>query len=336
MDGFCNYLLLYYGNTRRQNNRNRGGIAQFHIYPPKSRPIIGNINGTRRLKTMNSPAAATKPRNSGFTLLELSIVLTIVGILLYGTLSVGLAQIDIGKVKSTQDKLDKINNAITVYYKVNGYLPCPANGADTAAGNPTTYGLSQISGATCTTGTSLLRDSGTTVYVGTLPSRSLNLPDDYMLDSWGDRITYGITKSCISASNWNYITAGATSGTKFCAATAGGTELGAITINDGNGTAWPNKATYIVISHGKNGIGAWIKSGSTTRKTGTSCSTAEEYNANMTTTGCGTSNGATAANTTYYDAQYNDGTKVVAGVPVYYDDLVRWRASAQIDYDANH
>src|SRR6478735_1969862 len=66
--------------------------------------------------------------NKGFTLIELSIVLVVVGIMLYMGLSVGSIQLEAAKVKQTKDKLDKIEKAVQLYYETNGRLPCPANG----------------------------------------------------------------------------------------------------------------------------------------------------------------------------------------------------------------
>jgi len=274
---------------------------------------------------MNKELVTQNRRKRGFSLLELTIVLTIVGILLYATVAVGLTQIEIAKVKATQDKLDKINNAITLFLKTNGYLPCPA----ATNGNGT---VSETGGSTTCAATGILRDAGSNVWIGVLPSRALNLSDDYMYDSWGNRITYVVSKYCVASTNWN--TAYPSTNTHACAQTGPppiGTNGNTITIRDTGGTPWPNLVAYVAISHGKNGYGAWNRAG--TKVTGTATVTdyvLEKTNGNLTTAGAATC--TTACSTSYNDATFNDGTIL----PAYFDDIVRWRTALQLNYDANH
>ncbi len=296
---------------------------------------------------MKNSLVTKNPQKRGFSLLELSIVLTIVGILLYATVAVGMTQIEVAKVKATQDKLEKIGNAITIYYKSYGYLPCPADGQTAitvgtfGTEQPTIIGTrntaintSGASNVKCSTAAAngLFWSPGTypAVYVGVVPVRSLNLSDELSFDSWGNRITYIVSRNCVAGGNWSttLISANQYACNDGATAAANGNSVG-IT----NYTA--NTAAYMTISHGKNSLGAWSKAG--TKKLGTAtCNAGEQTNANFSSSACTASNGNTSAVTTYYDSQFNDGTAAPAGVPVYYDDIVRWKSAQQIHYDANH
>lgn len=277
-------------------------------------------------------------RRAGFSLLELSIVITIAGIMLYSIIAVGLSQIEAGKITATKDKLDKINIALTLFYKTNGYLPCPAPPA--AAASSSTFGTQSRSGSAVNTSsangaacnaTGILASTGTypSVYMGVVPTRTISLPDDYMYDSWGNRITYTVSRYCVSAPNYGSSTAYPPTPTHTCYdGTTTTTNGNSITVRDlSNNTI--ATAAYAVISHGKNGVGAFNRVGTKTARSGAD-STPEESNANL-----NTSTGAILAtgsiNTYVYDVPFNDGV----GATNFFDDLIRWRTASQVNYDAN-
>lgn len=289
---------------------------------------------------------------SGFTLLELAIVLALAGVLLTIGLGIGTAQMDVVKLKATQDKLDKINVALTVYYKTNGYLPCPADGSLPTA-NPsfakdqtvTHTGLNN-SGTTAVGCTGTLTNTAPPtpdVYIGVVPVRTLSLPDDFLYDAWNNRITYVVSRYCIARLNWQtsldtYINKYKCSNDGLITGTSATPDLndgGTIPIQDRT-TPWMlgthPYAAYIVISHGKDGYGAWNKNG--TRITAPSGNTnypMEKINGNLDASS-GAPTCTTSCSSTYYDASFNDGTKK----DFYFDDIVRWRTALQIDWDANH
>ena len=66
-------------------------------------------------------------RCSGFTLIELAIVLVVLGLLLGGLLMPLATQVDIARIRQTNDALDKVQEALLGFAIVNGNrLPCPA------------------------------------------------------------------------------------------------------------------------------------------------------------------------------------------------------------------
>jgi len=116
---------------------------------------------------------------SGFTLLEVAVVLMIVGLLLGGLLVPLSAQMEQRNITDTQRSLSEIKEALIGYALTNGRLPCPAA--------PNTTGLeSPIGGGACTN-----------FYNGFVPAATLGLAGTdsagYAVDAWGNRIHYAVT-----------------------------------------------------------------------------------------------------------------------------------------------
>ncbi len=299
-------------------------------------------------------------RKKGFSLLELSVVLAISGIMLSAVLVVSSAQVSVNNIQTTQDKLDRIQQAITVYYAANGFLPCPAGG--TYAATNSNFGKEQASPSShAGANNSLALTSAVTcsnviysykgalglgtpeIYIGVVPTRTLGLPDSYMFDAWGNRLTYVVSSYCIARLNWSTFTDTAYYNKYKCSSNGLLTGLltalnltdgATIDIRDNTGTwmASDPYVAYVLISHGKNGVGAWNKSG--TRITGAaSNTTSEKANANLSSAGAALASNSTSLTTTYYDMKVNDGSGAGAN---YYDDIIRWKTAPQLDYDASH
>jgi len=304
----------------------------------------------------------TNNKYSGFSLVELSIALVIVGFMIAGTLTVVKMQTDAANVSQTNAKLDKIERAIQLYYETSGFLPCPAE--PTLTSTSANFGLGR-NGETATSNPSVLNSTGATctgavnisgAYLGAVPTRTLSLPDDFMFDAWGNRFTYVVTIKAIDDDNW--LTLGLeseTSSTHIAPITSafgcidGGLSnvaianvpanhnaCGALVLKD-NATPTPNNrmltdinggeainAIYVLISHGKNGFGAYSRTG-TRITTGAATANAEELdNASL---------DATAANA--YDVNFRDDRIIdIDGLTLsYFDDIVRWKLGSQIQYE---
>jgi prepilin-type N-terminal cleavage/methylation domain-containing protein len=76
---------------------------------------------------------------SGFTLVEIAIVLLIVGLMIGGMVAPLTAQLEQKKVSDTKRAMDDASEALFGYALRNGYLPCPAispsNGLEDRTGN---------------------------------------------------------------------------------------------------------------------------------------------------------------------------------------------------------
>lgn len=119
-------------------------------------------------------------RATGFTLLEMAVVLMIVGLLLGGLLVPLSAQMDQRNNSDTQKILSEIKEALIGYAIVNGRLPCPASSTSFGAESP-------LGGGNCTN-----------FYDGFVPAATLGLSGTtdstgVLIDSWGNPIHYAVT-----------------------------------------------------------------------------------------------------------------------------------------------
>lgn len=113
-------------------------------------------------------------RTRGFTLIEISIVLVVIGLLLSGGL-LGIAPVlQSSRVTETNSKLDLIEDALILYALRNSCLPCPATGnllssnANIGLAVDDTQGAYQTACAT---------DTCTNNAQGIVPWRNLGLSD---------------------------------------------------------------------------------------------------------------------------------------------------------------
>jgi len=174
------------------------------------------------------PQLSPRNRLTGFTLVELAIVLLIVGVLLGGLLPTISSQIEQRRVGDTRKQLDEIQQALIGYAVVNGRLPCPAPG-NIASGQPG----AGVAAATCSTAAS----AG-----GVLPWVTLGVSET---DAWGRRFTYRVTPAF------------ATVGAPFQLSTVGNLNVG---LTPGATDVAAN-IPAVVTSHGTNGLGAYTPAG---------------------------------------------------------------------------
>ena len=123
----------------------------------------------------------------GFTLIELAVVMTILGIVLggavlgYGHYSYRL------KAQATDQKFDMVMNALSAYAQRYARLPCPADtnaaggaiGAERLAGNCFVHASAETAGNTLYANTQ-----------GIVPWRELGIPEAAVKDGWGHYFTY--------------------------------------------------------------------------------------------------------------------------------------------------
>lgn len=155
---------------------------------------------------------------SGFTLIELAIVLVVVALLLGGLLMPLTMQIEQQKTRETQKAMEEIKEALMGHALAKGYFPCPAvsatNGTEDRAAIPAT---------TCNK------------RVGFIPWAELGVAKS---DAWGRLFRYSVTSTFSN------------SGTKFTLSSPGDIVIKATT-SDVNNIA--SAIPAVVMSHGKNG-----------------------------------------------------------------------------------
>lgn len=179
-----------------------------------------------------------QPCQSGFSLVEMAIVLTIVGILLAGLLPTLSSQIEQQRRSETRKQLEEIKDALVGYAVINGNLPCPTTTADPANAN---YGVADT---TCP-------PAGATSD-GYLPWKTLGVSET---DAWGSRRS---GTSDPWTGYWRYrvdrnFAAALTLNTGFGTCPSATTDCLTIKDNGGNNlTTTTERPIAIVYSTGKN------------------------------------------------------------------------------------
>ncbi len=180
-----------------------------------------------------------------FSLVELSVVVTVLAVVTTGILSVSAVGTLNSKTKVSTDRIKIIYKALGTYVSVNKKLPCPA--PITAVKNSINdYGTALTScDSVSTTG---IFTSGNLVY-GMLPVKTLGLSNDLAEDEYGNKFAYVVDKNFTNASTNPFL--GSTSGSivvkKYVSK---GLQNGNLTENSSN-------ALFAIIGYGANQNGAY-------------------------------------------------------------------------------
>ena len=218
-------------------------------------------------------------RPSGFTLIELAMVLFIVSLLIGGLLLPLSAQTEIRGRQDTDKALANIREALIGFAVVNGRLPCPAvasiptgtTASGLSAGREATWPAVGANGpCACETnatsriagnpGTGAVACSDTDSVGGVLPWATLGLPET---DAWGHRYTYYVAAQFARLPTGQTTFGSCTPTATVQNAAFALCSSGTITVSTAasGGIAVASTVPAIVVSHGKNGLGAWSPSG---------------------------------------------------------------------------
>lgn len=227
-------------------------------------------------------SSRAKRRQQGFSLLELSLVMIILSFVVSALLTLGTNQGVGARIELTNQRMDKIEEAIGLFLLQNNRLPCPAEGYLP----PTDADYGRESTASCTATLLNMDDSmepsgGDTsdlndIHVGTVPVVSLGLSDEYMLDGWNRRFTYVVSAPYVvdfddsGADTIGFLAEDLTDVEPevppFDANAPAGLRYGNIIVypvddetGAGVGSERSLTAGMVLLSYGANGIGAWPK-----------------------------------------------------------------------------
>jgi type II secretory pathway pseudopilin PulG len=186
---------------------------------------------------------------NAYSLVELSISITIVAVLIASGLNIFTKRNEADKTKLTLERMAKIEESIINYIDLNGFIPCPAQG--NLLESNTYFGDSIAS----TVYVSPHCSNNLNNYVGMVPVRNLNLEDKYAYDGWGRKFSFRVGSGLSSATdyaNTNY---------------NGDISVVDLAGNDRTNINSPNEnyqgAAFIIISYGPDGLGAWSKNATT-------------------------------------------------------------------------
>lgn len=251
----------------------------------------------------------------GFSLIEITIVLIIIGILSVGALSLLAGANKQRQYADTRRNLDIVNAALIQFVSREKRLPCPADGA-------LATGL-EVSGAGCPA-----------MSRGVVPWVTLGLTQNDVTDGWLNRFTYRVAPELATTGNPMDITecdpgggaaampTGANSRCATCAPPPAVCSRTSVTsVLSGKGlriqniagvvqadNATTTGAAYVLISHGENASGAY--NNSEVFVTGVPAAGAAELN-----------NANNQALKTFYVADdYNANA-----APAYFDDIVLYK-----------
>lgn len=176
-------------------------------------------------------------KGSGFSLVEMAIVLVIIGLMLGGLLMPLSAQMDQRRTSETQQTLNQIQDALLGFAIANGRLPCPATLATAGVESP-------VGGGVCTN-----------PWNGFLPAVTLGItPIDnagFAVDGWqtpANRIRYAVTTSTGNA----FTTTGSMALTLLADLRVCTTATGITATTCGAAPALTNNAVAVIYSLGKN------------------------------------------------------------------------------------
>jgi prepilin-type N-terminal cleavage/methylation domain-containing protein len=252
-------------------------------------------------------------KKQGFSLIELSISMAIIGALLASGLTVFNGSASLNKKIDTQRRMQIIEKAIASFVNIYNRLPCPGNIALTNSDVNSGLEYCNISGYSYqvtsfpTYPTNYMGNSDY-VKIGSLPYVALKLPKEYISDAWGNNFIYAVTLSMAGTGN-NY----GTSSTVYSLET---TNMGLIKVSDAQGTTRSNNAAYVLMSTGANGYGGYPRASSTRKAAPTDSKELSNYNAV-----CATSS-ANCAN--FYALEQNST----------FDDIVHFKQKWQIVKEA--
>ncbi|PZO82665.1 MAG: hypothetical protein DI626_09885, partial [Micavibrio aeruginosavorus] len=189
----------------------------------------------------------------GFTLVELSIVLVIIGILISALIPLFKTYTEQSHKKTQEARMGTVRTALADFIiadpkrAVNEKrFPCPAS--RTAPIGSADYGVEQcITGGagTCSNGVCIASGTGgKLVLIGAVPTRTLSIGGINMNDAFNNRYTYAVSMDLVQPNAMDSLT----------------TE-GAITMLDDSGVDITTVAQFALVSHGRDGAGSYTAAG---------------------------------------------------------------------------
>jgi prepilin-type N-terminal cleavage/methylation domain-containing protein len=196
-----------------------------------------------------------KFRKRGFTLIEVAIVLTVVGLMLASFLKFYAILDQKERIETTRERMATLRTSLIYYVLTHQRLPCPASGLKQTTGSETDpcapdqnnppEGVDIYSPAV---DTRQEHSESFDIWTGVVPVHELQLDPQMAVDGWGNKFTFAVSR--------NLTMPNAMRGNPL--------PKGHIPLVDADGTSVleaPGTGRYVIISHGPSGAGAWSPDG---------------------------------------------------------------------------
>ncbi len=246
-------------------------------------------------------------RSAGFSLVELSVVIAIIGVILGLAISGFSAFVKNTTLSSTREKQVAIKDTLISYLRANGRLPCPDTGPPGSTGISTTSLPDGIENrVTPGNATMDCQNNG----VGIVPYATLGLPRESAIDAWGNYFTYVVSNNFSPENPTATPPIQATPLRDWVkSATFRTGNFGDIEVLDDSASSL--QAAALLISYGPNGAGAWTTKGSLIDSAG--------IGANEGANAGGCPRDATSGLKRCYKREFTDNSEATGGA---FDDVV--------------
>ncbi len=186
-------------------------------------------------------------RAAGFTLVEMAVVVTLIGILMAMGLAVATNVMQNTQRSTTRDKQTYLRDAFIAYFTANHRFPCPDNGSN--VGNTGRDGVEDRTVG----GANPVVTSACTTAFGTVPYLTLGIARDQALDAYGNFISYRLD----TPRNW-HLTATFPVAPAVCnPAGIIAAPVAGLSVFSAPAVAQTTVAAVVLVSHGTNALGAW-------------------------------------------------------------------------------
>ena len=197
-----------------------------------------------------------KNKESGFTLIEISIAIIVIGLLITPLFTLYDTYITEKRLRDTNDTIQTVSTSLELFRDLNGFYPCPAPMDSTPNDTVRVNGRAQPCDAAVFTAASqdpgdcvdgiCLKSSDRTditasdIVMGTIPFRDIQMTEAESLDGYGNRLLYAVTQDLTDITTFD--------------STRGG-----ISIVDASGNLLTEKkdSMYLVLSYGASKQGAY-------------------------------------------------------------------------------
>lgn len=194
-----------------------------------------------RPASASSQTVYSPPREAGFSLIELAVVLVVIGLLIGGGVAAFDATREQSRRSEQQRQLTEVREALYGFALSEGRLPCPVDLDDSYPPDGIEDPENPAAG------------SGCSVEEGALPWRQLGVG---RRDAWGNPFRYRVTQDFADGPEDND-GADSDGGSSFSLFNSEDDGEGDITVEDGNGGTITSRTPAVVVSSGPQGDQVW-------------------------------------------------------------------------------